>query len=114
MTGESYAGRAGDTAAGTCRVWQQDDGRWRWEWTPADDSVRLVSHVAYGDADEAAASARVAYPTSPVHVPGRGSTRPSREGLRIATTTVTIAAALVALRRLGRRAGRAVSHRDRA
>jgi hypothetical protein len=48
------------------KVWQQDDGLWRWCWqNPAEEeseSEPLVSHKAFDSREEAVQSAREAYP----------------------------------------------------
>ena len=43
-------------------VFQESDGRWRWEYR--DDKVGLKSNRTYGDADSARRAAQIAYPDS--------------------------------------------------
>jgi hypothetical protein len=44
----------------TVEVFQEPDGRWRWEFR--DDHVDLKSDRTYGDRDSAMHAARIAYP----------------------------------------------------
>jgi hypothetical protein len=44
----------------TVEVFEERDGRWRWEYR--DEDVDLKSNRTYGDRDSAMQAARVAYP----------------------------------------------------
>jgi hypothetical protein len=44
----------------TVEVFQEPDGRWRWEYR--DEHVDLKSNRTYGDRDAAMHAARIAYP----------------------------------------------------
>jgi hypothetical protein len=80
-------------------VWRQGEGRWRWRYRVLDDHTELRSNRGYGSIEEAARSARQAYPGVKVVGPAAlNGGQPRRPGfLRIVLISATSTFALLTL-----------------
>lgn len=82
---------------GVVTLWQQPDGRWRWQWAPsADGDPGPISHKAFDSPEKALGSAAEAYPGAALPEPPREPVRRRRR--RLLLTLALAALVVVAVR----------------